>query len=724
MSRVLTHSALVLSALVLVFTVHTVSALAAFTATEPPDITFSATPTQLTAGQSTTLNWSSVGALTCVAGGGWSGSKSRYGQKTVTPLTTTTYTLTCAGRGGSALVSVTVTIEAEKISTLIGHWKFDGNTNDSSGQSQTGSAVGGPLFASSSIGQALTFDGVDDRVDIAASNDATSPLRYLLRGATSTRSFTITTWIKPTTCTRGFVVARSGFVNGISADCTNASFSLYTPSNTLVSLSDTIKKNEWNFVVAAYDQPTGTMWLSVNNRPFQEKKVGQALRDNTEPIQIGGRQGLNWYFGGGVDDVRMYATVIPRSDVSALYFATMPQPTVPTKTVPLTNAVKKSYSWDPTITKHCYSTYKSGAVGPDCGTGKNRWFIGTTNENSDHGGGTTNDFQLGDPIWTFAFHDKDTRGRYEVRNIIDKVTTNKFRDKYSFVGFSDSWDANAIPYPTLDQDIHVGFSLKVPEVQLLDDAIHGQAKARIMIGALGNWNGRSHFVEIDLWRSNDFDICTGLCDPSDTLDQMYRFSGGEGFFYTGSSTRSLLGANYSISAVGGAYQTFDVPLTKLFQGTDWTDQPASWNGIKLNGVYIGTEVWGKGKVWTELKDLETYANIAATTTPPVAPTPTPDPVLPTKPVPRATPTPTATPTVATSTSPAKIVETSTVPDTGTSESGTRGQVQGVTYPDIEKAKSGWEKATNAFNVTFVLLRTWGEEMLAVLRDRYLILSGN
>jgi hypothetical protein len=606
-------------------------------------------------------------------------------------------------------------------SGLVGYWTFDGVVTDMSGQRGTATAVGGPRYATSSIGQALMFDGVDDRVDIVSSNDSASPLRYLLRGASSTKSFTITTWIKPSACTRGFVVARSGFVNGLSSDCSNASFTLYTPNNTLVALSDTLQKDAWNFVVAAYDRESGKMWLSVNNAPFLEKHVGSELRDNAEPIQIGGRQGLNWYYTGGIDDVRIYNKVLSRTDIQSLYTGVVPPRPQPQKTTPIVGAVKKSYSWNPLITKHCYSTYQSARTGPDCDGTSSRWFIGTTNENSEHSGGTINDFPLTGSILSFGFHDRGTDGRYEVRSVIDKITNNLFRDRYSFVGFTDSWDGNAIPYPTLEQDIHVAFSFKIPEVSLLNDGVNGQAKARVMLGALGNWNGRAHFVEIDLWRSPDFDICTGLCDPTGTRDQIYRFSGGEGVFYTGASTTALLGAPHAVS-VGGAYQTFDVPLTKLFQNTEWSDLPQSWSGIKLNGVYIGTEVWGKGKVWTELKDLETYVLVAA---PPLPPSPEPE-IPPTTPPlkPKPGPTPTAT-------DPAPTVVDTVVPETApqeaeTERTGRSGAVQGATYPEIPTAipKLDVAEAWRGYEKVLMTLRVWRDEALAVLRDRYLIQSGN
>jgi len=76
----------------------------------PPTVTLNANPLSVTAGNSSTLSWSSSHATSCVASGGWSGTQATSGSKSVTPSGTTTYTLTCSGTGGSTSKSVTVTV--------------------------------------------------------------------------------------------------------------------------------------------------------------------------------------------------------------------------------------------------------------------------------------------------------------------------------------------------------------------------------------------------------------------------------------------------------------------------------------------------------------------------------------------------------------------------------------------------------------------------------------
>ena len=85
---------------------------AMFTLTTPtPTLTFSASPTSITAGQSSILIWSATNATSCTASGGWSGTKATSGSQNASPTSTTIYALNCTGSGGGVNQSVTVTVK-------------------------------------------------------------------------------------------------------------------------------------------------------------------------------------------------------------------------------------------------------------------------------------------------------------------------------------------------------------------------------------------------------------------------------------------------------------------------------------------------------------------------------------------------------------------------------------------------------------------------------------
>ncbi|MBI2285373.1 hypothetical protein HYU82_00930 [Candidatus Saccharibacteria bacterium] len=76
-----------------------------------PTVALSASPTTVTAGDSSTLSWSSANATSCTASGAWSGAKPTSGSTSTGALNaTSTYSLTCSGGSGSATASVTVSV--------------------------------------------------------------------------------------------------------------------------------------------------------------------------------------------------------------------------------------------------------------------------------------------------------------------------------------------------------------------------------------------------------------------------------------------------------------------------------------------------------------------------------------------------------------------------------------------------------------------------------------
>ncbi len=77
-----------------------------------PTVSLAATPADVAFNGSTTLDWSSSNASTCVASGAWNGSRATAGSQTIAALTQdSVFTLRCDGAGGQASDSVTVTVQ-------------------------------------------------------------------------------------------------------------------------------------------------------------------------------------------------------------------------------------------------------------------------------------------------------------------------------------------------------------------------------------------------------------------------------------------------------------------------------------------------------------------------------------------------------------------------------------------------------------------------------------
>ncbi len=75
-------------------------------------LTFTASPTSIAQGGSTTLTWTSTNLTSCVAMGSWSGTKPTHGSQTINNLTKSgNYTLSCTGTGGSFSRVIGVTVK-------------------------------------------------------------------------------------------------------------------------------------------------------------------------------------------------------------------------------------------------------------------------------------------------------------------------------------------------------------------------------------------------------------------------------------------------------------------------------------------------------------------------------------------------------------------------------------------------------------------------------------
>ncbi len=80
--------------------------------TPAPTVSIAASPTSVSSGGQTTLQWSSTNATACTASGGWSGAKATSGSEAITGLLqTAAFSLTCTGTGGQGQAAANVTVQ-------------------------------------------------------------------------------------------------------------------------------------------------------------------------------------------------------------------------------------------------------------------------------------------------------------------------------------------------------------------------------------------------------------------------------------------------------------------------------------------------------------------------------------------------------------------------------------------------------------------------------------
>ncbi len=172
---------------------------------------------------------------------------------------------------------------------LVGWWTFDGpdmltNVADKSGQGDNGNLLhnaSGTTTAPGRVGQALTFDGIDDYVTLGASFNGVQSVAFWVRVSTSTTlqkildlNGTATVTIDSGTLNGNNFTGPTRYVDGVAAS--------------------TINDTSWHYVVIT----TGT---ALNASAMDIGRISTA------------------YLGGSLDDVRIYNRALSASEVERLY---------------------------------------------------------------------------------------------------------------------------------------------------------------------------------------------------------------------------------------------------------------------------------------------------------------------------------------------------------------------------------------------------------------------
>ena len=92
-----------------------------------------------------------------------------------------------------SLFSILTMVDASS-ADMVGHWKFDGDLNDSFGQADGTFNGGSPAYVTGRIGQGIDFDGVSQFVHIHSENPS---------------AYTISLWVRPARTDAASVIVRT-----------------------------------------------------------------------------------------------------------------------------------------------------------------------------------------------------------------------------------------------------------------------------------------------------------------------------------------------------------------------------------------------------------------------------------------------------------------------------------------------------------------------------------
>ena len=204
---------------------------------------------------------------------------------------------------------------------LVGEWNFDNDTaDDSSGFGNDGVIVGGATAVDGIMGRAMSFDGVNDYVEVgdSASLDVSTEA-------------TFEAWLYP-----------HSFANHHSAYEKNSAYMLYLGTGVEIagqkcfrphiyssgwrygSIDFAATENNWYHVVYTYKSSTGVMKAYVNGNEYpiiwsSEPSAGEMINNSATLLKIAGTVRGVSTFDGLIDEVRIYGEVLTSAQIQKHY---------------------------------------------------------------------------------------------------------------------------------------------------------------------------------------------------------------------------------------------------------------------------------------------------------------------------------------------------------------------------------------------------------------------
>ncbi|MCX6702868.1 MAG: LamG domain-containing protein, partial [Candidatus Wolfebacteria bacterium] len=200
---------------------------------------------------------------------------------------------------------------------LVGYWKFDegsGTLYDSSGYGNNGTQSGGVTYGvAGKVGNALSFDGTDDLIDLGNIN-------YSSYGAIS-----FSAWIK--TPVSAVATHHIAFGNTANNCATGFALSYYQPNVGYYAYHGSVMP----FLGITFDQWTFIVWTIIRGTNSKIYVNGNYLIGST-PTSYSFNTGNNTYVGRGavagqnlnaiIDDFRVYNRALSAAEIAAIYNAT------------------------------------------------------------------------------------------------------------------------------------------------------------------------------------------------------------------------------------------------------------------------------------------------------------------------------------------------------------------------------------------------------------------
>jgi hypothetical protein len=224
-----------------------------------------------------------------------------------------------ATTSSNAVLTVNVPVCDPPPSGLVSWWAGEGNANDSFG-TNNGTLVGGAGFAPGVVGQAFSFNGTSQYVDVTNSASL-NPIN----------SLTLEAWINPSQLPGSAPIFKKAGEGTAQQDGyalqldypRGLGFWVYVSGGVglVGSALAPIPANQWSHVAGVYDGTNLSLYTNGVLVGTPVRAPGQIVASGND-LQIGhDPSNPIWYFSGLIDEASLYDTALSASQIQAIYNA-------------------------------------------------------------------------------------------------------------------------------------------------------------------------------------------------------------------------------------------------------------------------------------------------------------------------------------------------------------------------------------------------------------------
>lgn len=217
-----------------------------------------------------------------------------------------------------SLIAALLSIGAEARASLPGllaEYRLDGSGEDSSGNARHGTVIGDPTTTFNRCGcaaKAMQFDGADDFVQLDEHTAFLQPPHI-----------SISAWFRADTLSVGpkVVVRSRWYAYNLAIDNAGALWAdIWTDQgNELLGIhTGAFRDGRWHHAAITFDGTRMGLWIDGELAEEQTAVVGGPIFYSPGGIAIGRDGDAEWYFHGGIDNVRLFDRALVAEEVAEL----------------------------------------------------------------------------------------------------------------------------------------------------------------------------------------------------------------------------------------------------------------------------------------------------------------------------------------------------------------------------------------------------------------------